>query len=182
MNAVQRSGRVLMITLKKSWIKKGVRVQRALLALGFKRRMQTIAKPDTPFIRGHIWRCRHILEVKAEDATSILKSGESLHFPLALKEIPLTKELLDDNRKKLKVGLQKYRYLKSRKYHLKKQLQEAKAKAHKALQPAGYPLHPPLPTPNVLEVKHGLRSNKTIRRLPISMVVKPVRLKNAPKR
>jgi ribosomal protein L30/L7E len=164
---------VLFCTLKRSWLKRGPRVQRTLIGLGFKKRFQTVAKPDTPTVRGQIWRCRHLLEVKAEDATSILRTGKAEHHPMPMEKIPLTQEVLNRQRQILIHGLRQFNYLQTKRARLEFQLNEAKRLARKALEPKGYPLHaPPKPLP-VLKKRKGLKNNKLMQRLSVDRVVAP---------
>jgi len=170
---VIRSGRVLFATLKKSWIKKGPEVQRTLILLGFKRRLQTVAHPDTPYVRGQLYRCRHLLDVVAEDATRILQTGHSEQSPLPLGIVPVTKELLNDERERATLGPVNYERRHSPEGQLRSALHQAQAKARRALAPEGYPLHPPPRLPRTLPQPINLYANKVTRELPQEMVVKP---------
>ena len=54
----------LKIKLVKSGIGCSTRQKRVIRGLGFRRLNQTVARPDTPEIRGMIFKIRHLLEVK----------------------------------------------------------------------------------------------------------------------
>ena len=56
----------LKIKLVKSGIGCSTRQKQVIRGLGFKRLNQTVARPDTPAIRGMIFKIRHLLEVKSE--------------------------------------------------------------------------------------------------------------------
>ena len=56
----------LKIKLVKSGIGCSTRQKQVIRGLGFRRLNQTVARPDTPQIRGMIFKIRHLLEVKSE--------------------------------------------------------------------------------------------------------------------
>jgi len=56
----------LKIKLVKSGIGCSTRQKRVIRGLGFRRLNQTVARPDTPEIRGMIFKIRHLVEVKRE--------------------------------------------------------------------------------------------------------------------
>ena len=56
----------LKIKLVKSGIGCSARQKRVIRGLGFRRLNQVVARPDTPEIRGMIFKIRHLLEVKSE--------------------------------------------------------------------------------------------------------------------
>ncbi len=56
----------LKIKLVKSGIGRSTKQKRVIRGLGFRRLNQTIARPDTPQIRGMIFKIRHLLEVNEE--------------------------------------------------------------------------------------------------------------------
>ena len=57
----------LKIKLVKSGIGRSTRQKQVIRGLGFRRLNQTVARPDTPEIRGMIFKIRHLLEVKSEE-------------------------------------------------------------------------------------------------------------------
>ena len=56
----------LKIKLVRSGIGRSARQKQVIRGLGFRRLNQTVARPDTPEIRGMIFKIRHLLEVKNE--------------------------------------------------------------------------------------------------------------------
>ena len=56
----------LKIKLVKSGIGCPTRQKQVIRGLGFRRLNQTVARPDTPEIRGMIFKIRHLVEVKSE--------------------------------------------------------------------------------------------------------------------
>lgn len=56
----------LKIKLVKSGIGCSTKQKRVIRGLGFRRLNQTIARPDTPQIRGMIFKVQHLLEVSEE--------------------------------------------------------------------------------------------------------------------
>ena len=56
----------LKIKLVKSGIGCSTKQKRVIRGLGFRRLNQTIARPDTPQIRGMIFKVKHLLEVSEE--------------------------------------------------------------------------------------------------------------------
>lgn len=59
--------------------------------------------------RGQVFRCRHLLDLAAEDATKILTTGRSAASPMPLEAVPLTQELLEDWRTRTRLGQREYR-------------------------------------------------------------------------
>ena len=57
----------LKIKLVKSGIGCPTRQKQVIRGLGFRRLNQTVARPDTPEIRGMIFKIRHLVEVKSEE-------------------------------------------------------------------------------------------------------------------
>ena len=53
----------LKIKLVKSGIGCSTRQKQVIRGLGFRRLNQTVARPDTPQIRGMVFKIRHLLEV-----------------------------------------------------------------------------------------------------------------------
>ena len=58
----------LKIKLVKSGIGRSTRQKQVIRGLGFRRLNQTVTRPDTPEIRGMIFKIRHLLEVKSENS------------------------------------------------------------------------------------------------------------------
>lgn len=56
----------LKIKLIRSGIGRSNRQKQVIRGLGFRRLNQTVARPDTPEIRGMIFKIRHLVEVKRE--------------------------------------------------------------------------------------------------------------------
>ena len=56
----------LKIKLVRSGIGRSARQKQVIRGLGFRRLNQTVARPDTPEIRGMIFKIRHLVEVKSE--------------------------------------------------------------------------------------------------------------------
>ncbi len=56
----------LKIKLVRSGIGRSARQKQVIRGLGFRRLNQTVARPDTPEIRGMIFKIRHLVEVKNE--------------------------------------------------------------------------------------------------------------------
>ena len=50
--------------------------------------------------------------MKAEDATSILRTGKAEHHPMPMEKIPLTQEVLNRQRQILIHGLRQFKYAK----------------------------------------------------------------------
>ena len=57
----------LKIKLVRSGIGRSARQKQVIRGLGFRRLNQTVARPDTPEIRGMIFKIRHLVEVKSEE-------------------------------------------------------------------------------------------------------------------
>ncbi|MGD9852508.1 MAG: 50S ribosomal protein L30 [Nitrospirales bacterium] len=56
-------GSNLSITLKRSTIGHPEKMRVVLKGLGLKRIRQTVSRPDTPQVRGLIYKVRHLIEV-----------------------------------------------------------------------------------------------------------------------
>jgi large subunit ribosomal protein L30 len=56
----------LSITLKRSIIGHPQKLRKVLKGLGLKKIGQTVNRPDTPQVRGLVFKIRHLLEVKGQ--------------------------------------------------------------------------------------------------------------------
>ncbi len=56
----------LSITLKRSTIGHPQKLRKVLKGLGLKKIGQTVSRPDTPQVRGLVFKVRHLLEVKSQ--------------------------------------------------------------------------------------------------------------------
>ena len=66
-NSAKTQKMPLQIKLVKSVIGCSTRQKQVIRGLGFRRLNQTVSRPDTPEIRGMIFKIRHLLEVKSEE-------------------------------------------------------------------------------------------------------------------
>ena len=66
-NSKKTQTMTLKIKLVKSGIGCSTRQKQVIRGLGFRRLNQTVARPDTPEIRGMIFKIRHLLKVESEE-------------------------------------------------------------------------------------------------------------------
>lgn len=64
MMAARKKARAVRITLMKSPIGSPERQRRTLLALGLRRREQTVEQMDSPALRGMLDKVKHLVEVE----------------------------------------------------------------------------------------------------------------------